>query len=375
MTRLKPSGADVWANCPGSLALPKFRPSTERRVEGILCHKLTRLLGTGQLNMDASLDEIQHTERFSAQDASALIEEHLEMARAAVEFCLGRGNVAARWEMELPSALSFADTSGIADFVTYDRTTGAVHIVENKFGYAPVSAIENWQLLCYAAGLLSTDFPGFPFKISEFHLHICQPRDYANGPFKTWVINVENGAGGLLQRLHDAAAAATNNPGQLHSGPHCRYCSSRTYCTAFQSALLTAFDSVITDPDGLPTDILAKEYAFLLDLKKLVVSALNAAESRMMHELEGGAPIPGWMLGTGRGRSKIELSVGRAKSLENLFGVRLTEERLLPLSKISKSARAVLSEHIVTAPGAKCLQPYNEAAAEKLFGVAATKKV
>lgn len=364
--KLKASKAPVWAECPGSQKIEGFSPHTESKIEGIVCHKLTRLLGTGAISMKASLETVRNSGRFSPQDADFLTNEHLEMANMAAMFCLSKGDSKSHWEtFTAINCRSSAEISGISDFINYDRNVGALHIVENKFGYTPVFAECNWQLLCYAAGALAVRLPGDPFKINEFHLHVCQPRDYANGSFKTWILslsNWDNWYAELLNRVEYAARGET-----LRTGNHCRYCDAKTNCPAISSTAMTLFEMARGDVENLPLTALSKQYSFLLEAKNLINMILNAAESRIFHEIESGTPVPGWQIGRKRGSRKLQASVTELEILEKISGIPLTEKKPLPLGKIPKNAQDALASYIVNSPGAKHLTPFNETEIQQVF--------
>lgn len=370
-TVLWASYANVWAHCGASVNMKRHRMSTDRQIEGLLLHKLTRLISHGEFGVEPTLDAIVNSGKFTPDDSAALTAEHLDMALRVSAYTAGLGDTRPMREYGVDYEISTnVRISGVLDYACYDRLHGALHLAEYKFGYTPVHPGYNWPLICYAAGLAQAGVPEFPYKLEKLVFHICQPRDYANGPFKIWTVPVKNWSAIFDEfriRARNAGGVPSNSA-PAETGAHCRYCESRVYCPTFQSAMLSVTDLVSHNTDALPPDAISREYEYLLKTKKLVNSALAAAESRIKHEIETGNPVPGWTLLRKSGRRRLTNDIKRLRFMSKMLnGVALTEERPVALSKLPQSIMDKLGNLIETAPGAEYLAPFDETSVKQVF--------
>jgi hypothetical protein len=247
-SRVSPSSAHRWVHCPGSVVMSEQfpNPSGTAAAEGEACHWIGSEVLSGRIALNTS-----------APNGVVLTDEMKDSAKvyvAAVHAKLNGRAAPATCGIEQRVAIPrvHIECFGTVDCTLTDEQ-GELHIFDLKYGFGIVEPWDNWQMICYAAGLLR---PTHRF----VNIHIVQPRPFhASGPVRTWRVGV-----GILeeyiQRLHRAATIALQVDPPTTSGSHCKYCSARHACPAAQKAALHAID--YTDravAQQLPPEALAVE--------------------------------------------------------------------------------------------------------------------
>jgi hypothetical protein len=136
-----------------------------------------------------------------------------------------------------------------ADLVLY--TQDELHVIDLKTGKIPVSAVDNDQLLFYAA----TYGPLAP-KAKEVHLHIVQP--WAD-VIEEWVVSVPD----LQQWMLDACVAEVailNGSTTFNPGDHCQFCPANPHGRGARGAPNCPAMMQLLYPQPLP------DYEAMLDM-------------------------------------------------------------------------------------------------------------
>jgi len=315
-------------------------------LEGDLCHALVQGFGMGAEPLN---------------DTGLIpTDEFMDMSREAARYALDLVDLGAdHWE----TPLTHGDTlRGTCDFYGYNSQTATLHVVDFKFGFIHVAAKWNWQLLCYLLMLQ-------PFGNAErIALHIYQPRDFGE-PVKVWDMPVAEAmdamawlSGRMDAALHSAECA---------TGPHCRNCNSRMFCSAFQDQAACLLETVSTSlTQELPPKALSAEYAYLLRAQAVINSAVKGFTDLLTYNIETGIPTPGWQLGSGRGSRKWTGSTESIKALGAMFGVSLTEEKPISITaadKLPVAKSGALDSVLTWREGSKKLVPFDASAAQEKF--------
>jgi CRISPR/Cas system-associated exonuclease Cas4 (RecB family) len=185
---------------------------------------------------------------------------------------------------------------GTPDF--FIKSDNHTIVVDYKYGYGPVEAYENWQLIAYAAGLINTN--NLAQKVS---LIIYQPRCYdGKGPVKRWDTTTDHLIP-YFNQLRESCREALGDSPRMWAGPHCRYCKARYGCQELYHRVMFITDHInqpfIVD---LPSDALAKEIKILRESQQLIKDRLDALEETATEKLRSGGTVPGWGLKNKPGR-------------------------------------------------------------------------
>jgi len=271
-----PSAASRWLVCPGSAELNaglKDKGSSYA-AEGTLLHEFCENNfeqdAKVPINFDVLDEKIQH-----------LAKEALEMAHDLKAF-VGAGHVHLEAKVSL---LNAEDCFGTVDLVFYNPKTKHLCIADYKFGYNPVDAEMNPQLLIYALGarrLFAKE------GVDNITLAVIQPKidskkcdifTLSQEDLNDWNNNV-------FLPAHTAILDGSNTltPGESQ----CRWCKAKATCPALQSEVTDALNA-----EGPHSTIEISEW---LGKLKMIRSFCDAIEAEAMGHMEEGEDVPGFKL-------------------------------------------------------------------------------
>lgn len=359
---LSPSSAGVWApekGCPGSVkmrqALPPEPDDADNtiREEGTACHELAaaRLKGASEPTVASNGVAIDDEMR----DAVDLYVEAIH------EECPG-------WLLWL----SVEDSIRIPDvhpecFGTVDAWLIAgdtLFIWDLKYGFGYVDAFENWQLLCYACGLVTPE-------TKRIVLTIVQPRSFgSDGPVRRWELDL-----GQFQyyrrRLRNAAETALSDVSFVRTGKHCKHCPARFCCDA---AIKAGADLYEATADPVPQDATPFQLAGRLNVIKRAAEHLGYLETALSEQLKqilkSGQSVPGYRLISKPGRLEWDRPAEEVIAAGRLCGLDLARpsEPITP----TQAKKAGLPESLVSHYASRKLSglelvPQSEKSITKLF--------
>lgn len=377
MVELRASQSIIWVNCSGSTQLSQREDSDDIQArEGTLCHLLAQLVVEGLLS-DTNVEAVNTNAEFITRNDTGLVAtaDHIDLAIEAVNFCKalhGAGPTGAGigvCEQSFDDTVLPKGVSGTSDFITYHQGSKTLHVVDFKFGYTPVSAHGNTQLLIYSLGAMSKyDKAAHP--IESIALHIYQPRNYVTGPISTWTLKPSEW-NDHISKLHEAAATARTGPWNTRTGPWCTWCKSRLYCAAFITTVSTICETVDTAP--VDSDLSPAQcgvlLAWLQQSEEFIKSANRALSDYIISEIDAGRPVEGWMVDAGKGRRAWSGSVAEIKAAGKMFGVELTAEKPITITEAWRNTalRSILEKLISHKSGSKKLVPYDSTDIERRF--------
>ncbi len=317
-SRLSPSSAGIWVNCPGAVILQEQHPGKSdnlTRVDGDTAH----VLGSQALSCGVSAAGVTAARPEGASTADPVVlpgvtDEIVDAVRVYVDSvrAIVGPTPPVRTEYRVGICGVHPDCFGTMDAWWYDADSHVVHIWDLKYGWGIVEAVNNWQLLMYAIGhdaVFSTS--------AEYHLHIVQPRaPHREGPVRTWKLSANE----LIKYraiAHDAALVALSDNPMVNTGPHCRYCSALYACEAADKAVLFAVD--VSDSASAPTPELEQLGRKLLVLRRaaeIVKHQLAAVEQVAMAMCSAGKTVPGWDREVSAGR--LEWDAGRTDNFTQI---------------------------------------------------------
>lgn len=269
-------------NCPGSAALIAKvppAPSSSYADEGTLLHDIiAEVLESGQApasfigatNKDVVLtEELVNTKLLPALallDDLDPFKDGEFMTEARVDF----GDF-------IPGAF------GSCDLLL--RVGKSAYVIDWKFGAGvPVEAIDNEQLLFYAAAALRGDHTRWVFEGAEtIELVIIQPPS-----LKRWEVSVPQ----LMQfsaRLRDAVKMSERPDAWTKAGDWCRFCPAKAICPQMTGAADRALKVQIDALD-------ARQLGAHLRMADMLEDWIKAVREMSLQTLEAGGTVPGYKL-------------------------------------------------------------------------------
>ena len=292
--KLSASGSARWLNCPGSVEAEKDFKDTGSSFaqEGTAAHELA----------DLCLTSGDSPEKYIGQQIES-VEVNADMA----EYIAGYISYVKSFEGEhfYESRVDFSpwvpEGFGTSDAIVIQ--TKVVHIIDLKYGKGvSVDAENNSQGMLYALGVYN-DY-GYLFDdVSEFVIHIYQPR---TNNFSVWTISVDDllkwGEWVKLQ----ADLALTKDADRSPGDKQCQWCKAKATCPALskytQDIIMCEFDD-LEDLDN-PDKLTKPQLRLALENKKLIVGWLDAVEKHVSGILFDGGTFEGFKLVEGRSLRK-----------------------------------------------------------------------
>ena len=367
--RLAPSAAARWVACPGSVVLAERFPQEEEgaaAAEGTAAHWLAVEMLTGG-------EAVQAGTTYRGVPITDEMREHVGTYVAEVERLSAlfgdKGVVKVEFQVDVPSV--HRDCWGTLDWVLHSFKDKKLHIRDLKYGYRPVEVFENWQLLCYAAGILDHLGEQAP-PDTEVVLGIIQPRAFhRGGPIREWSLPARE-VGEYVRRLNAAAHEALGNNPSTCVGPQCKYCPARVGCSALQAAALDAVDqsagAVLLDvtPQGV-----GMELALLKRAEAALAARIAGLESSAMASIRSGVVVPGWTVESTIGREEWTAPAAEVITLGDMMGVKLAKppEPITPAQARKAGLDAtVTAQYSRRKTGESKLVPVNTTDARRAFG-------
>lgn len=190
-------------------------------------------------------------------------------------------------EVRLKAPAIHPQSYGTCD--AYIKFTRRKHIIvwDYKTGHIPVEAIENWQLINYAAALFE---PGY-----TVDLKIIQ-----NDKIRTWS---PDSIEPYISELSHAAHEVYSSNARLRTGAHCRYCIARHDCAPARQAALQLFEATGRPlPANRSIETIAEELLLLKRAIESLETIKTAYEDKINRAITAGVNVPGWKLAPGRGK-------------------------------------------------------------------------
>jgi hypothetical protein len=179
------------------------------------------------------------------------------------------------------------DAFGTVDIVgaARDRTV----VLDWKFGRGvAVDAVENAQMMYYAVAAMHTEKTAkFFAKDRPVELFIVQPRVNDGEPFTRWMTTPLQLEAWALE-FRNAVKAAELPDAPLKLGAHCKFCSAKPGCPAYNNL---AQDTLALTPDERRAKL-----EQILPYADLFIELGNDIKAMAHAHLEQGHPIEGWKL-------------------------------------------------------------------------------
>jgi hypothetical protein len=267
-------------SCPGSVKLVQKmppQPSSVHADRGTMLHEaISTILSDGTVRAGM----YKHKDQLLTQE---LYDEKITPALDALDEIDPNGDLV----YEVETRVGFGDllpgVFGSTDLV--GRIGQRAVVLDWKFGDGVVvDAVENAQLMFYAAAAMRTDELKWAFDgVDEIECVIVQPP-----VVRRWVTNKLR----ILQfeqELMTAVMQAQRDDAPLAQGEHCRWCAAKPICPQMTGAVDRAIKQQVINMD---VDTLAK-YLHTADLLEDWIKDLRALAFGL---LEKGADVPGYKI-------------------------------------------------------------------------------
>jgi len=355
MKALRASGANRWVNCPGSVFMP-----TEPRTED------TEAADEGKFVHEEAAHCILNETTSKNEDVQGYVD--------FVGSLVGRLSDIFIEKKVDPSYYLSACVSGTCDAAIFDHRNKKIHIIDFKYGRKRVEVKNNYQLAVYLFGIFPLFGLGLENVSSEswtINFHIYQPRAFnPEGPVLTWAPGhpeLKN----ILFRIQEAVQAIKDNDPTRRTGEHCVYCPSMTNCPEFRKSAQTVFDFFgDSRPENLTPENIGAELAMLNRAQTIIKQRLAAIEQKAMSEIQSGKVVPGWAIGSSKGKRFWSAELSEIKALGDLLGVALTEEKPIGISKAlkgPKNHKKAIEKLLDSSTPAPKLVPFNETLVKEKF--------
>jgi hypothetical protein len=249
-----------------------------------------------------------------------------------------------------------------------------IDVWDFKYGHDYVEAFENWQLLCYAAGILEEILRVTPNAepYITVNLHVVQPRSYhPSGPIRTWTIRAVD-LRPYFNILQGAAARTFGDPQHLATlvGRHCKDCSARRACPGATAA---AYDAVALTGTAVPFDLspgqAGRELQTLRQASERLDARITGLEAQVTEHIRRGQYVPFWQLGSTTPRIRWKCSADEVILMGDLNGVDLRKTDVITPVQASKLGidESVISSYSFRPNGEIKLVPMDTTEARKVF--------
>jgi hypothetical protein len=367
---LAPSSAARWVACPGSVKLEALYPEdteSEKAREGTAAHWALAEVLNGRAVAEGQVTDAG----FVLTDEQVEAVESLLRRVHAISAHHGEQPVMLV-EQSLPINRVHPECWGTPDVVLWFAAAQRIYVWDFKFGHGFVEVHENWQLLCYLAGVLEwLGISGAQNDTVLADLIIDQPRSYhPDGPRRSWQITPTQARPYFVQ-LGEASRRALSPDAELRVNPECGTCKARHACPELQARGLDAVDrSRSAVPFDLPPHALGIELAAV----RKAMKALEARESGLAVQAEAliarGERVPFWTLERKPGRLAWTVPAEQVFMLGHMLEKPLAAplKPITPTQAIDLGVDPAMLQAFAARPaGAAKLVPQDDKTARKIF--------
>lgn len=367
--KLRPSAAATWRLCHGMPRMLEGIPpdlddeDVEVREEGTACHWVAHELSKGVTVVVGDV----------APNGVAVDDEMLVAAQSWIALVRSWGDDAnPRFEQDVHCRRIHEQCGGTTDACGYSAARRVLYVGDLKYGFRFVDVRDNWQLLCYFAGVLDM------YALSDLDVSvefvIFQPRSYhRDGPVRRWRVGASELRAQVNQLAHAAERAMSATACTVTVNDGCGRCAARYRCTAAQNAALGVLDEVHkATPHDLPFEAAEDELRRLQWARDIVDARITGLESQVLHGMmRKGSISKHFDLEAKSGREVWkEGQVEQAQAVAALFGVNITKpaQVITPTQAKAKLPAFVVSMFSHRPKGAFKLVPSDASKWARIFG-------
>lgn len=379
-SRLAPSSAFRWVECPLSVALSEEFPALKQDPsgpEGTAAHEVWNWMMDGLVpeigtltseRIPVTIEMIDGGQQF-VDRVHSIVDPYQAMHKA-------------RFETSVPMTGIHRLMHGTPDAdIDLLEFCGEYHIVDYKYGHRSVSPFENWQCSAYVFGQFERlGLSQQQIDDAKIFFHIVQPRCYHHRPANsTWETTGKDQRRMWDRMRKSADEAITLELGATPKmGPHCRDCPGRRACPTFRRNAGANIDWVNWSmPGQMDTESAGIELTYARAALDQLKSYVDALEQQVEVEIAGGGFTPHWAVQQqpGRGRewtAPVSEIIAIGDSLE--IDLRkpadvITPNQAMQAFKKKGFDESLIAEYSVPKKGAIALVPKTDTLASRVFGV------
>jgi hypothetical protein len=362
MANITAHNANVWVNCSGALSLQSKHPKpriegeelSEAVKEGLAFHEIAaRILKSWQSQPLDRNDIVGKLSLYGLPFDDDMYDHAREYADNVLTVYNNAGQYRELHVEERIGLDAINDCSwSFADCWVVNPSTRTITIWDAKYGHSPVEVFENWQLLCYAVGLIN-QIPNVDRNGWVFDLRVFQPRGFhRDGVCRSWVVTSEELRN--YQNILILAAQKSKQGGTCKTGTWCYNASCNRTCETYQRQVYDGLDyvgeSVGNDLMGVN---LAIEIVQLRRIQDQVKARLKGLEESAIVHSRKGESLPGLIAQETYGRKawRKDIDQNEVISMGDLLGVDLRKPRELstPAQCLKKGVdESVINEYSET---------------------------
>jgi hypothetical protein len=344
--RYSASGAEGWINCPGKIAMEQGKADTYSPYadEGSAAHFLAAECLQHKLDAEeflgrfivcytfegrahqAFIDPIQlvrgETSRWEVtRDMAHYVQLYADQVNEAAE----GGTLLVEQRVRFGDYIGVPGAFGTGDAIIISNDGKTLKVRDLKYGFKPVSPVENMQMMLYALGaLFEFDYLIDTDELENIDLQILQPRTSTQEP--PWITTPAR----LFEFAEEAKAAIALSEEAIDlltnvtfdewasqylrtSEKGCTWCKAKATCPALHNECLSDMQIAPATVDGL-SDLDAEMDAALLRVAEVDFETLvklygatkkikmwiEGVEDRMMHDMLHGHKTPHYKIVRGR---------------------------------------------------------------------------
>lgn len=342
---LSPSSAERWTECPASVAACKDLPNppSEASALGTAKHKISEWCLQEGRTADCCVGQEVEADglKFRIDDEFA---DHCNMYVSVVRGLPGARTL--EQKVDTSRVLGVAGQSGTLDCSVESVETGTLYIVDAKFGFQPVKAKGNKQLLIYAAAKLDEVDPD-ALLYSKVVLMICQPKQSDKPDVHTYprdVVDAELAEIRLKAQqayILAHAAPADVEGAKTPTDTACRWCPVRENCTARDRRVMDSFPLTVAGAN--PVNLRPQQLAEYLERVDEIELWCRDVRAEALKRALAGEKIPGWFVGKGRkGNRRFPNEELARMGLQEILGENgvWTEPKLVAPAEAERRAKA-----------------------------------
>ena len=305
MLELRSSASHSWVPCSAS---PLFRsrvpvePPSDATMEGTCAAWLAEVVLMGEVTDIQTMLGKAHPENHWLVDQAMIdhIDGYIRLMRSR--------NVKVQAEVFVRLNEYIAGTLDCVAFARGDT----LFVDDLKYGFLPVDAYRNYQVLIYGIGLVM----GMTEKPRWISMGIYQPRAlHPEGIYRTWVISLEELGKWAEYIMYRGYLCQLPNP-VATPGEHCTYCEARHTCDALTQSTYK-FVSVIESQQQvhLTLNTIGTELDFLDRAEKLIKARRTGVVAEAEQMVKKGGHLRDWHLDTGLGNRKFNVTPDIVKAI------------------------------------------------------------
>jgi Protein of unknown function (DUF2800). len=371
---IAPSSADIWVNCPGSVAMQAAQPpeeETEESREGTAAHWLLEQI---LLKLPVPADAIAPNGVPINDEMRAAVRELVDDVIATTSQIKPGDYFQVEQKIAAPTMIH-PDFFGTPDVYTVLWSRKTVQIHDFKYGHLFVDVYRCLQLIGYAAMVIETEqIPDW--REWAFTFTIAQPRCYARdelgGTLREWFTSGEKLAP-LFDEMRLAALAARTPGAPCKTGDHCTHCRAAWDCEANQRAGGVAL-SIATGQQfsGMDAHALGLEARTLARAADFIKARLSSVDAKIQELINQKTDVPWHTVGYSKPRLVWDKKKqAEAAQMVAMFGVPVVPGVAIPTpTDCMKQGvdETVISPYTTKAPAAQKLIRVEDNRAEKIFG-------